>query len=68
MQRAGVRGKRIIAVYIPLNWFNVNETNPRLKVLTLVCTEVLLPLPEMFRRVTRLGCDVKTDADLVKPG
>lgn len=63
-----MKGKRIIAVYIPLNWFNVNETNPRLKILILICTKVLLPLPEMFRRVTGLGCGVKTDADLVKPG
>lgn len=57
-----------IPIYIPLNWLNVNETQSRLKSLILICTEVLLPLPEMFRRVTRLYQGVKIEVDLGKPG
>lgn len=67
-QRAGVEGGGSILIYIPLNWFNVNETQSRLKSLILICTVVLLPLPETFRRVTRLYRGVKMEVGLDKPG
>lgn len=68
MQHAGGGGGGgSIPIYIPLNWFNVNETQSRPKNLILTCTKVLLPSPEMFKRVTRLYCGVKIKVDLVKP-
>lgn len=69
-QRGGVKGGGggSIPIYIPLNWFNVNETQSRLKNSILICTVVLLPLPEMFRRVTRLYRGVKMEVGLDNPG
>lgn len=61
-------GRKGIAIYIPLNWFNVNETQSRPENFILICTEVLLPLPEMFRKVMWLYCGVKIEVGLVKSG
>lgn len=50
------------------DWFNVNETQSRLKNLILICINLFLPLLEKFGRVTRLYHGVKMEIDLVKPG